>query len=164
MKESLYFPHDYNASGDEKISKMVRKHGWQSYGLYWALVERLYQNGGRIVKDYEHLAYDLRVELGLVKSICGEFDLFYTHMDTYLASRSVDRRLAAIRERSKKAREAGRLGAIAKHSSGERQATAKQTPSKETKQQKVDRGLTEQQQPLKAFIASEAEKLDMSRA
>jgi len=161
LKESFYFPHDYNAIGDEKISRMVRKHGLEAYGLYWALVERLYQNGGRIAKDYEHLAYDLRVELGLVKSVCEGFELFYTHMDTYVASRSVDRRLAAIREKSRKAREAGRLGAIAKRPLSERSATAEQPPSKERKeqQQKVDKEKTENN-GFKAFIAplSEAKR------
>lgn len=156
MKESFYFPHDYNARADVKITKLIRLHGWAAYGLYWALIEMLYENGGKIVNDYEHLAYDLRADLKLIQSIVEQSDLFYRSGSASFGSRSVDRRLQERRDRQKKAAEAGKLGgeARAKRMLGERLANDElEKEVKEIEQRKVDRELTDKQQ-LTALIAS----------
>jgi uncharacterized protein YdaU (DUF1376 family) len=104
-KDTFFLKHDYHARTDEKVLGLLRKHGWAGYGLYWALIEMLYEAGGKIRPDYETLAYDLRVELRFVKSIIEEFDLFYFTSSTsdkaMIASRSVDRRLAERRAQAK---------------------------------------------------------------
>jgi hypothetical protein len=43
MKETYYFSHDYNARNDEKIIKLIQKEGWEAYGIYWAVVEKIYE-------------------------------------------------------------------------------------------------------------------------
>lgn len=149
-----YFPHDYNARGDEKIARMIRALGWESYGLYWALVERLYENGGKIADDSEQLAYDFRADLKLVKSIVSDHDLFYRIGSTSIGSKSVDRRLRAILEKRKKAQEAGRLGGLAKakQTLSDSQAEPYQERTGETAQRKGDvRG--QEQQQLKALYS-----------
>ena len=41
-KDTFYFSHDYNARNDEKIKMLIRKHGMIGYGVFWAIVEDLY--------------------------------------------------------------------------------------------------------------------------
>ncbi len=103
MKDTFYFSHDQNARGDEKIIPLLRSHGWGGYGLYWALVEKLYEDHGSIVADFDMLAFDLRTESKLLEAIATKFDLFYMKGGR-LRSRSVDRRLAERQARVESAR------------------------------------------------------------
>jgi hypothetical protein len=157
-KESFYFKHDYHARSDEKIARLIRKHGWAAYGLYWALVEMLYENDGKIGNDYEALAYDLRADRGLLKSLAEESELFYRVGSTSFGSKSVDRRLRERRDRSRKAAEAGRLGgeANAKRMLGECLATVKPGEERRVPTESGLKTETEQQKAT-ALIASVAE-------
>lgn len=92
MKETYYFKHDYHARTDEKIVELLKEHGPAGYGLYWMLIEKIYENGGWIGANWTALAFDLRVEPSLVESICTDFDLF-KRVEDRLSSTSVDRRL-----------------------------------------------------------------------
>jgi hypothetical protein len=103
-KESFYFTHDYNSRMDEKIKLLIRKHGMQGYGIYWAIIEDLYNNTNVLRTYYDGIAYDLRVEQDVVKSIINDFDLFVINGETF-GSLSVERRLNERKEKSIKARE-----------------------------------------------------------
>jgi len=76
MKETFYFSHDFHARSDEKILKLLQKERWEGYGLYWAIVEKLYESGGSISEDYDVLAYDLRTDTEKIYSIINNFSLF----------------------------------------------------------------------------------------
>ena len=102
-KETFYFSHDYNARNDMKIKKLIVKHGYMGYGLYWALVEDLYQNDNAMPLDYDCIAYDLRTSNDIIKSIINDFDLFEVDDDTF-GSLSIQRRLNMRNEKSRKAR------------------------------------------------------------
>ena len=104
MKETFYFSHDYNARSDEKIKRLLVKHGFLGYGVYWAIVEDLYQNANAMRTDYECIAYELRVNEDCIKSIINDFDLFEIEGDVF-GSLSVQRRLDERDKKSKKARE-----------------------------------------------------------
>ncbi len=72
-----YFPHDNNARNDDKIIAIRMKHGFEGYGVYFAILERLMECSNYIhVKDYNVIAFDLRVENSIVKSIVEDFGLF----------------------------------------------------------------------------------------
>jgi len=43
-KDTYYFSHDYNCRNDEKIKRLLRKHGMCGYGIFWSIVEDLYNN------------------------------------------------------------------------------------------------------------------------
>lgn len=38
-----WFPHDSTAHNDQKILLIREKYGWEGYGLYWALLEAMYE-------------------------------------------------------------------------------------------------------------------------
>jgi hypothetical protein len=102
MKDTFYFSHDYNARSDEKIKLLIRKHGIVGYGIFWAIVEDLYNNANALRTDYEGIAFDLRTDENIVKSIINEFDLFVIK-DGYFGSMSVQNRLEERSLKSKKA-------------------------------------------------------------
>lgn len=104
MKETFYFSHDYNVRSDDKIKRLIRKHGMVGYGLFWVIVEDLYNNCNALQTDYEGIAYDMRVDVEVVKSVINDFDLFVIE-DGSFGSMSVQSRLDERANRSKKARE-----------------------------------------------------------
>jgi hypothetical protein len=102
-KDTFYFSHDYNARNDEKIRKLLFKHGYEGYGIYWALIESLYNNANELQTDYESIAYEMRTHSELVKSVVNDFKLFEIIEDIFF-SNSVQRRLDERKEKSTKAR------------------------------------------------------------
>ena len=104
MKETFYFPHDYNAMQDEKIKMLIRKHGMEGYGIFWGIVEMLYNNANALRTDYEGIAYDLHSDIDTVKSIINDFELFEIS-DGYFGSLSIERRINERDKKSQKARE-----------------------------------------------------------
>lgn len=104
MKENtFYFPHDYNAREDEKIIRLIQNQGWEGYGLYWGLVEKLYEAGGKLSIDLTLLSFYFRVPEKTIEKIINSYALFYRKHNCF-GSRSVDRRLDERKAKSEKAR------------------------------------------------------------
>lgn len=104
MKDTYYFSHDYNARNDHKIKKLISKHGYLGYGLFWAIIEDLYNNANALQMDCESIAFDLRTSENIIESIINDFDLFVIEGDNF-GSLSVQRRLEERDAKSQKARE-----------------------------------------------------------
>jgi len=103
MKETFYFSHDYNARSDAKIKRLIYCLGIQGYGIYWALIEDLYNNDNKMACDYDLIAYELRVDAGTILKVVMDFDLFEIY-DGFFSSISIEKRLIARNEKSEKAR------------------------------------------------------------
>lgn len=103
-KDTFYFSHDYNSRNDEKIKFLLRKHGLLGYGLFWSIIEDLYNNANALRTDYEGIAYDFRVDISIVKSVIEDFDLFVFDENTF-GSLSVQKRIDYRDNKSVKARE-----------------------------------------------------------
>ena len=87
-KETYYFSHDYNTRNDFKIKKLIMKLGYTAYGVYWALIEDLYNNDNKLLYDLELLAFDFRVDEEIIEAIINNFDLFtvvdgFYHLNLY---------------------------------------------------------------------------------
>ena len=102
-KDTFYFSHDYNARNDEKIKRLIRKHGMIGYGIFWSIVEDLYNNANALRTDYEGIAYDLRSDCDIVASVVNDFDLFIFNGD-FFGSNSVQERLDQRNNKSESAR------------------------------------------------------------
>jgi hypothetical protein len=100
MKDTFYFTHDYNARTDEKIKRLIRKHGMTGYGIFWAIIEDLYNNANALQTDCDGIAFELRTDSETIKSILHDFDLFIFDGDMF-GSLSVQKRLDDRNERSK---------------------------------------------------------------
>lgn len=107
MKDTYYFSHDYNARNDEKILKMIQKYGWESYGLFWAIIEKLYESGGFLEKDYDCIAFDLRTDSERIANVI-ESGLFEFRNEKFY-SKSVNARLIARKGKSEMARQSAFL-------------------------------------------------------
>jgi hypothetical protein len=101
-KETYYFSHDYTARTDAKIKKLLQKHGYLGYGLYWALIEDLYLNENCIEYDIECIAFDLRTNEIIIESIINDFNLFELSNNTF-SSISVQKRMEKRNEKSERA-------------------------------------------------------------
>lgn len=103
-KEAYYFSHDYNARNDQKLVRLQMKHGVAGIGIYWCLIEMLYEEGGRIMRtECERIAFELRTDIVSIQSVLSEFGLFYFDGD-YFCSESVNRRLEKRDQKSENAR------------------------------------------------------------
>lgn len=107
QKQAYWFRHDAHAQDDPKILKMVFEKGWEAYGLFWALVERLrtqvdYKMGVELIPI---LSRRLDVDAELLESIVNNYGLFETK-DGKFYSESLLKRM----EKMDKAIEASRRG------------------------------------------------------
>jgi len=103
--DARYFSHDSGARNDEKIKKLRIKHGANGYGIYFMLVELLFEATDYVLEyDLEALAFDLRVPKKIIKSVIEDFKLFVIE-DGKFYSESLNRRVAKIIEKSKKGKE-----------------------------------------------------------
>ena len=101
-KETFYFSHDYTARSDEKIKNLLYDLGYEGYGIYWALIEELYQNANALRRQYKRIAFDMRVDEQTIQSVIENYELFVLDED-FFGSLSVQRRIAFRDEKSKKA-------------------------------------------------------------
>lgn len=104
MKDTYYFSHDYNTRTDSKIKKLIRVHKMTGYGIFWAIIEDLYNNANAMQTDYDGIAFDLHSDSKTIKSIINDFDLFVIEGDIF-GSISVERRLSERNDKSEKARQ-----------------------------------------------------------
>ena len=100
-----YFSHDEGARNDPKLIKVLMRLGQPGKGVYWDLVEMLYEQDGYLMRsDCESYAFALRTDNDLLKSLINDFDLF-TSDDVRFWSDSVLRRLLVRKSKSLKASE-----------------------------------------------------------
>lgn len=112
-KETYYFSHDSNARNDEKIVAVRMKYGAEGYGIYFMLLERIMESSNYMsVKDYNIIAFDLRVDASKVKSIIEDFGLFvFTEDGKYFYSESFNRRMVPLDNSREQRRLAGKKSA-----------------------------------------------------
>ena len=126
---SSYFPHDSNARNDERLVKVRMLHGPAGYGVYFMLVERLREDQEYMsVVDYNLIAYDLRIDASLAKSIIRDFGLFAFTVDPVRGecfySESLRQRMARKDEITAKRKAASALGVSVRQENREKTKTA----------------------------------------
>jgi len=102
-KDTFYFSHDYNARNDRKLIKLASVHGMQGIGIYWCIVEMLYEESGLIPLEYDRIAFELRTDKSVVQSVIHDFDLFQIDNDSFWSD-AVNDRLQERINKSEKAR------------------------------------------------------------
>ena len=102
MKE--YFSHDYHARSDRKLVNLRMKMGWEGVGLYWCIIEMLYENNGAInLSEIERIAFELGTQSERITELLKGFELFKFRGGVFY-SESVNERLEKRSEKSDKAR------------------------------------------------------------
>lgn len=135
-----YFSHDSNARNDVKLIQVrMSKLGASGYGIYWMIIERLREEPNYTsIKDYNAIAFDLRVDTSDVKSVIEDFGLFvFTDDGKYFYSESLINRMAIKDAKQSKLSEAGKKGAK-KRWGNDKDSHPIATPSKnDSKKRKV---------------------------
>lgn len=104
-RDTFYFSHDYSARNDPKLKRLLREHGVGGLGVFWCIIEELYEQGGKLSLDYiETIAWDLHVDVSMIKNIIDGYNLFKTE-DDFFWSESVMARLQKRENANEKRRQ-----------------------------------------------------------
>ncbi len=109
-KQRNYFSHDSNARNSERLIRLRMRHGAAGYGVYFMIIERLREEEDYMsVKDYNVIAFDLRVDASMVKSVVEEFGLFvFTDDGKYFYSESLSKRMLIMDNQKRRKSEGGK--------------------------------------------------------
>lgn len=119
MASNSYFSHDSNARNSKKMLRMRARLGDKAaaaYGVYWMLVERLREEESYVCeKDYDMLAFDLRVDPELIRTVVEDFGLFDISDDgRTFSSHGLHERMEEAAEKHAAKSAAGKKGAESK--------------------------------------------------
>ena len=104
MKKT-YFLHESTSFQDYKIIKMRSKLGIESYGIFWAVLELLFNEENKLcIDDYDALAYSLQCDSNILKQVIEDFDLFILE-DGCFYSKRLNSHIEDINNKSTKAKE-----------------------------------------------------------
>lgn len=100
-----YFSHDYRAREDLKMKKLFIDKGLKGIGLYWCIVEMLYENNGFIsLNEISVIAFDFRTNKQFVESVVKDYQLFKDDGEKFY-SESILKRLQIREEKAETARQ-----------------------------------------------------------
>lgn len=108
-KETFWFSHDHNSRSDRKMLNLRMKHGMEGVGVYWCIVEMLYEENGYISHgDYERIAFELQTNIERITSVINDFDLFDKNSDNFWSNSAINR-LKIRKNKSESAKESVRI-------------------------------------------------------
>ncbi len=86
--KSLYFSHDHNASDDVKMLFLRQNLGMEGVGIYWYIIERLAQAGGRLpLKIVPVLSMQMQTADTKVLAVIKNFELFAIEDSDFFSNR-----------------------------------------------------------------------------
>ena len=102
MKHGLWIKHEYGARHDRKLKRLLKKHGPAGLGVFWVLIEMLYESVDDGVNPASVAITDIDLlcdecycqDEALVLSVINDFKLFQVK-DGQILAQSVDARIAA---------------------------------------------------------------------
>lgn len=138
--KSYYFSHDYNAANDTKVLFLRHQLGMEGYGIYWFIIERLADAGGKLpIELIPVLAMQMQSTDIKVKGVIMQFDLFNINEGEFWSERLNEHLgLRALLS------ESGKNGAISRWKNGEAngvaigEGNAKKRKEKEIKENKTN--------------------------
>ncbi|MGI4864172.1 MAG: DUF4373 domain-containing protein [Janthinobacterium lividum] len=117
-----YFSHDEGARNDPKLVKVLMRLGQAGKGVYWDLVEMLYEQGGYLpLAEVESYAFALRTDPELVTKLINDFGLFSQDAERFWSESVLDR----MHLRTAKSERRAAAGAKGGKARAEREAIAK---------------------------------------
>jgi len=117
MKDTYYFPHDYNARNDLKIQAMVDDYGAVGYGIYWAVIEMLHEEDENRLPfnkvTFKSIAKQMSTSVEQVEAIvncCLDYELFIFNDELFYSER-VNKNINKRTEIAEKRSIAGKMSA-----------------------------------------------------
>lgn|GEM_PF-5712324 len=124
-----FFKHDVRAARDPKCSKLIQALGWEGYGLFWGVLEALFE-ADRCELEYNlpNLSWRFHCDSEMIRAVIEDFGLFEIHNGRFWSNRA-KKRFQEYEKRTHRCSVAGRRGGRA---SGEvRRARKKGAPEAE---------------------------------
>ena len=114
MKNTYFFSHDSNARNDEKVLMLMADHGVVAYGIYWILIEMMFEaSETRLSLDkIKGIAFTYSLDITLLQDVINTaitVKLFDTD-DVYFWSESLIKRKEYLLEYKAKKSQAGKIG------------------------------------------------------
>ena len=103
-----WFKHDFYTSNNNKIVKLDYKYPVVGYGVYFKIIEMLYQNDGLVEYDLDFLSHALNYDREVIESVLNDFGLFNIH-ESYITSKRVIDGIREITSKSEKARNSANI-------------------------------------------------------
>lgn len=104
-----YFSHDYYSRSDRKLVTLAMKHGMAGIGIFWCIVEMLYESDGKIMlTECERIAFELRDHPECIRDVINDSGLFEND-GTYFWSESVLKRIEIRNSKSQKSAKAAEI-------------------------------------------------------
>ncbi|MEN6433877.1 MAG: Lin1244/Lin1753 domain-containing protein [Smithella sp.] len=100
--DTFYFKHDCKARVDRKLINLAMVHGMAGLGIYWCVVEMLYEENGYLPLEYERIAFELRTDTNVIRSVINDFDLFKIDVNKFYSESALNQ-LKLRAEKSEKA-------------------------------------------------------------
>ena len=110
QKREDWFKHQFRAREDEKLIRLKIKHKSSApIGVYWQLVEMIYENDGYVKYNVEVIAYQLGDSIELVQDVIN--DCFETTEDKQITHHTIIAQLNLREESYQQSVEKGTKGA-----------------------------------------------------
>ena len=101
--------HDYNARNDPKMQELLAERGVEGIGIYWCIVEMLYEQGGKLpIKSYKSIAFALHVDCTCITDVVENFGLFQQDEECFW-SNSINVRLGKRDEIAEQRRKSAQM-------------------------------------------------------
>lgn len=98
MRTLKYFPHDFNARNDAKLVELRMDMGNKGIGIYWSVIEMLYEEGGQMeLSKLKAVAFAINEELTNVQQVVQHYNLF-EYDENFFWSNTVLNRLKNIKK------------------------------------------------------------------
>lgn len=164
MKE--YFSHDYNARNDPKLQEVLFEHGIAGLGVFWCLIENLYEQGGELpLTACKSIAFALHTESNIVESVVRDFNLFQNDGEKFW-SNSVNARINKRNDITEKRKQAALSSWLSRR---EKQMQSKPDANvmdcnaiKENKRKEKNKSISndiEREKPQKRFVPPTLEEV-----
>lgn len=121
MKDAYYFSHDANARNDEKILMLRAEFGWEGYGIFWALLEMMFESTETCLhhSKIKGLAVNCNIDITLLQQIISysiSEGLFISDDEVFYSKSLIDRK-EKFNSLRKKRSEAGKKGMESRYNS-----------------------------------------------
>ena len=119
-----YFPHDANARNDLKVIALRAKYGWRGYGIYFALLEIMFETGTtalnkKLLKGTAlQLGVPLTKLLEIIQFCLGDDIRLFAQDEDCIWSERLRRTREQLDEAYNRAVESGRKGAAKRWPAG----------------------------------------------
>lgn len=143
-KDVYYFSHDSNARNDEKILMLRAEHGWEGYGLYWALIEMMFEATDTSLyhSKIKGLAMSYNIDITVLQCVINSAiteGLFVSDGEKFW-SESLIKRKAVFHESRQKKSDAGKKGMAVRWGSDNTVITSNNTVITENNKGKEKKG------------------------